>query len=163
MNLVEGVVGEVYVADDVKIVCVGESSLMLSCGYEQTMLIEDAYLFDCLDAAIIVNERVVQHFSASQPLVDCGEYYMTVSDYIETEWNRGCMNFECLLTNNEWLRSCIVDESSREKLPIWDWHIGYSDGRTSVSIGDVRNTYAELFNNGNLIQDMVTKLFSSNR
>ena len=163
MNLVEGVVSEVYVAGDVKIVCAGESSLLLSYGSEQTMLIEDAYLFDCLDAAIIINERVVQHFSASQPLVDCGEYYMTVSDYIESEWNRGCMNFECLLTNNEWLRSCTVDESSREKLPIWDWYIGHSDGNTSVTIGDVRKTYTELFNNGNLIQDMVAKLFSSNR
>ena len=163
MNLVEGVVSEVYVTDDVKIVCAGESSLLLSYGSEQTMLIEDAYLFDCLDAAIIINERVVQHFSASQPLVDCGEYYMTVSDFIESEWNRGCMNFECLLTNNEWLRSCTVDESSREKLPIWDWYIGHSDGDKSVTIGDVRKTYAELFNNGNLIQDMVTELFSSNR
>ena len=163
MNLVEGEVSEVYVTDDVKIVCAGESSLLLSCGYEQTMVIEDAYLFDCLDAAIIINDRVVQHFSASQPLVDCGEYYMTVSDYIESEWNRGCMNFECLLTNNEWLHSSTVDENSREKLPIWDWYIGYSDGNKSVTIGDVRKTYAELFNNGNLIQDMVTELFSSNR
>ena len=77
MNLVEGVVSEVYVAGDVKIVCAGKSSLLLSYGSEQTMLIEDAYLFDCLDAAIIINERVVQHFSASQPLVDCGEYYMS--------------------------------------------------------------------------------------
>lgn len=163
MNLVEGVVSEVYVTDDVKIVCAGESSLLLSYGSEQTMLIEDAYLFDCLDAAIIINERVVQHFSASQPLVDCGEYYMTVSDYIESEWKRGCMNFECLLTNNKRLRSCAVDESSREKLPIWDWYIGHSDGNTSVTIGDVRKTYADLFGNGNLIQDMVAKLFSSNR
>ena len=163
MNLVEGVVSEVCVADDVKIVCVGESSLLLSYGSEQTMLIEDAYLFDCLDAAIIINERVVQHFSASQPLVDCGEYYMTVSDYIESEWNKNYMDFECLLTNNEWLRSCTVDESSREKLPIGDWYIGYSDGNKSVTIYDVRKTYGELFNNGNLIQDMVTELFSSNR
>ena len=163
MDLVEGVVSEVYVTDDVKIVCAGESSLLLSYGSEQTMLIEDAYLFDCLDAAIIINERVVQHFSASQPLVDCGEYYMTVSDYIESEWKRGCLNFECLLTNNKRLRSCAVDESGRVKLPICKWHIGYSDGRTSVSIGDVRNNYAELFNNGNLIQDIVTELFSSNR
>lgn len=163
MNLVEGVVSEVCVADDVKIVCVGESSVLLSCGDEQTMVIEDAYLFDCLDAAIIINERVVQHFGASQPLVDCGEYFMTASDYIESEWNRGCMNFECLLTNNEWLHSSTVDENSREKLPIWDWYIGHSDGNKSVTIGDVRKTYTELFNNGNLIQDMVAKLFSSNR
>ena len=162
MNLVEGEVSEVYVTDDVKVVCVGESSLVLSCGNEQTTIISDAYMFDCLDAAIIINEKVVKQLSPSQPLVDCGGYYMTVSDYIESEWNRGRLNFECLLTNNEWLYSCTKNEINREELSIRDWCIGCSNRETSVTIGDIRKNYVELFNRGNLIQDMVAKLFARN-
>ena len=163
MNLVEGLVSEVYVTDDAKIICVGESSLVLSCIDEQTTVISDAYIFDCLDAAIIINEKVVKQFSPSQPLVDCGAFYMTASDYIESEWNRGCFNFECLLTNNEMLYCCSENESNREKLPIWDWCIGCSNSKTSVTIGDLRETYVELFSSGKLVQVMVAKLFSSNR
>lgn len=165
MNLVEGEVNEVFVTDHIKVVCVNDATLSVSFGLEQIVAIDNAYLLDCFDAAIIVNKKIAHLIGNSQPLVDCGEFYMTIEDYIASEWSMGSMNFEnAYLTNNKVLYSRTDDVCNNKDLPIWEWRIGYKDRDydTSVKIGDVRRTYVELFDRGNLIQDMVSKLFLDN-
>ena len=148
-NLVEGTINEVKVCKRIKIVS-GEDSLMLCGYYTETPVIANA---DAINAAIV--EFFDQRYG--EFLIDCGDYYMTVEDYIEEMWSYGDFNFETRLADGRTLYSTNCCDN--EDLPIWDWHIGLDDGDYTVSIGDVRKTYVELFNEGNLIQEMVGKLF----
>lgn len=165
-NLVEGTVSEVSVVGPIKVMCKGEARLVIReyAGYE-TNVIENAYIYDCEEAAIIVNEKLVNLIKCYEPLVDCGEYYMTVLDYIECEWNRGCMDFEhVLLTNGKYLYSRTFNERTGESLPIWDWCIGFlGDGEERrVCIGKIRSTFYELLNGCYLLEDMIDRLFLIN-
>ena len=165
-NLVEGTVSEVRIDDYLKVVCEGEARLSIrEFNKKDIEVVENAYLYDCEEAAIIVNEKLVNLIGGYEPLVDCGEYYMTVLDYVGFEWNRGKMDFEhVMLTDGKYLHSRITDEESGEHLPIWEWSIGVLGGEEErwVSIGDVRKTYYEVFNGCYLLEDMIDRLFGSN-
>ena len=149
-NLVEGTMSEVNVCERITIV-LDEGSLMLRGRFKVMPVIADA---DAINAAIV--EFFDQRYG--EFLIDCGDYYMTVEDYIEEMWSCGDFNFEIRLADGRTLYSTNCCDN--EDLPIWDWHIGLDDGDYTVSIGDVRKTYVELFNEGNLIQKMVCELFS---
>ena len=149
-NLVGGIVSEVKVyGEQVKVVS-GDDSLMLCSRFREMPVIPNP---DAINAAII------QYLDQclGEILVDCDDYYMTVEGYIEEMWGYGDFNFEVRLADGRRLYSANC--SDWEDLPIWDWHIGLDDGDKTVSIGDVRQTYVELFNEGNLIQEMVGELF----
>lgn len=149
-NLVEGTMSEVNVCERITIV-LDEGSLMLRGRFKVMPVIADA---DAINAAII--EYLGQYHGVF--LVDCGDYYITVEDYIGDKWSCCCFNFETLLADGRKLycTNCCEDE----ELPIWDWHIGLDNGDNTVSFGDVRQNYAELFNDGCLIDQMVVELFS---
>ena len=149
-NLVEGTISEVKVYGEMVKVVSDEDSLMLCSRFKEMPVTANP---DAINAAIV--EYLDQRLGVF--LVDCGDYYMTVEDYIEEMWSCGDFNFEIRLADGRTLYSTNCCDN--EDLPIWDWHIGLDDGDYTVSIGDVRQTYVELFNEGNLIQEMVGKLF----
>ena len=165
-NLVEGTVSEVSVMDFLKVVCKDEARLVIrEYGEHDIDVIENAYIYGCEEAAIIINDKLVNLIGGYEPLVDCGEYYMTVLDYLKCEWNRGSLDFEhVLLTNGKYLYSRTTDERIGEHLPIWDWCIGFlgDDEERRVCIGDIRSTFYELFNGGYLLEDMIDRLFKYN-
>lgn len=150
-NLIEGTISEVKAYGESAKVVSSEDSLILWGRFKKTPIIADA---DAINAAIV--EYLEQYHG--EVLVDCGDYYITVEDYIEDKWSYGDFNFETRLANGRTLY--CTNCSDNEDLPIWDWHIGLDDGDKTVSIGDVRKTYVELFNEGNLILEMVGELFS---
>ena len=104
-NLVEGTVSEVSVMDFLKVVCKDEARLVIrKYGKHDIDVIKNVYIYGCEGAAIILNEKLVNLIGGYEPLVDCGEYYMTVLDYLKCEWNRGSLDFEhVLLTNGKYL------------------------------------------------------------
>lgn len=158
-NLIEGIVNEVCISNNINIFKI-EYSIVFCDGNKQDLIVEDARLYNYHDIAFIINETIVKNIGISQPLVDCGEYYMTITDYLKSELKRCSVDVNhVLLSDNRFLFSCF---SGNNIYDIWDWHIGFSDGEKEncVSIGDVRQTFLELFNSGSLIEDMVNKLFS---
>ena len=109
------------------------------------------------DIVKYINTAVCEVASLKHPVKLDKYEIIELHKYIYRAWCCLRYNFEKTDMYGDTWYSCNEDEYGNE-LPIWQWYIGNKDRDVKVEIGFVRNNYAHLFQEGNLIEEMVEVL-----
>lgn len=104
-----------------------------------------------------INTALCEVLCLSHPIMLNKDEITDLYNYIHRAWYCLRYNFEKTDMYGDTWYSRNEDEYGNE-LPIWQWCIGNKDRDKKVEIGFVRINYADLFQSGNLIKEMVEVL-----